>query len=65
MKHQEVKRNFVTLEEIEDAEGASRELVADAIIRNREKQFFNNSMGYYRRYLMCDIPVYNFNVCKA
>lgn len=63
MKHQEVKRNFVTLEEIEDAEGASRELVADAIIRNREKQFFDTSMDYYRRWRVCKIPQYSLKLC--
>lgn len=65
MKHKNDKNIFVTLDEVEEAEETSADIVLRAIVRKREKQFFNNSMGYYRRYLSCDIPVYNFKVCKA
>ena len=66
MKHKNDKKNvFVTLDEVEEAEETSADIVLRAIIRKREKQFFNDSMGYYRRYILCDIPSYNFNVCKA
>lgn len=66
MKHRnDEKRSFITLDEVEEAEETSADIVLRAIVRKREKQFFNNSMGYYRRYLSCDIPEYNCAVCKA
>ena len=66
MKYKDGNKNvFVTLDEVKEAEETSADIVLRAIVRKREKQFFNNSMGYYRRYLLCDIPSYNFNVCKA
>lgn len=66
MKYKDGNKNvFVTLDEVKEAEETSADIVLRAIVRKREKQFFNNSMGYYRRYLLCDIPTYNFNVCKA
>ena len=66
MKYKDGNKNvFVTLDEVKEAEETSADIVLRAIVRKREKQFFNNSIGYYRRYLLCDIPSYNFNVCKA
>ena len=66
MKHRNEERTiFITLEEAEEAEEISADIVLRAVVRKREKQFFNNSKGYYRRYLSCDIPAYNSKVCKA
>lgn len=66
MKYKDEEKNaFVTLDEVGEAEKTSADIVLRAIVRKREKQFFNNSMGYYRRYLSCDIPKYNRAVCKA
>lgn len=66
MKHRnDEKRSFITLDEVEEAEETSADIILRTVIREREKQFFNNSMGYYRRYLSCDIPAYNSKVCKA
>lgn len=65
MKHKNDKNVFVTLDEVEEAEETSADIVLRAIVRKREKMFFNSSKGYYRRYILCDVPKYNCMVCKA
>lgn len=65
MKGNKEKKNFVTIDEIDMAREMSLDIILRAVVRDREKQFFNNSKGYYRRYLSCDIPAYNSKVCKA
>lgn len=65
MKRNDEEKNFVTIEEIDMAKEMSLDIILRAVVRDREKQFFNNSKGYYRRYLSCDIPAYNSKVCKA
>lgn len=49
MRHNNTGRNYATtISEMRSAEKASREVVARAIIRKDEREFFSSSKAYYK-----------------